>query len=279
MVENGFVCLSANRVPQFQQVMMIFHFPIKIASSAPPPCFWTNPSQVQQAFLQSQESWLLSWLELPGIWKGWTWVFLSVWTCEVVNLNFLLYSLLMSNKKPFTPLSVKSRMSTFDGGADSTRSMLQPNLRAETCETIETTLILQEKWLRVKWSEPRHPCPSCSARCAMTALSPIKENCCCKFFGIEDSAALDSEKENSECLKSWGRRPFTTHISSRNAHTIKHKSEVSLSPGIELIETTTKFELNSSQLTSNCYRMNFRRELCCSSKSPRASMPDTRFES
>ena len=139
MVENGFVCLSANRVPQFQQVMMIFHFPIKIASSAPPPCFWTNPSQVQQAFLQSQESWLLSWLELPGIWKGWTWhVFLSVWTCEVVNLNFLLYSLLMSNKKPFTPLSVKSRMSTFDGGADSTRSMLQPNLRAETCETTET---------------------------------------------------------------------------------------------------------------------------------------------
>lgn len=42
-------------------------------------------------------------------------------------------------------------------------------------------------WRSVEPS-PRDPCPSCSARCAITELSPMKANCCCKFFGIEDSA-------------------------------------------------------------------------------------------
>ena len=72
----------------------------------------------------------------------------------------------------------------------------------------------------------------------MTALSPIKENCCCKFFGIEDSVDKGKRKNQNAVL---GLEAIHYHI-SRNAHTIKHKSEAGLYPSIELIETTTKFE-------------------------------------
>ena len=99
---------------------------------------------------------------------------------------------LRSDEHPFTPLSVKSSMSTVDGGADNTSSMLQPNLRLVwecKCGQIcfEFPIVGICSWRSVEPS-PRDPCPSCSARCAITELSPMKANCCCKFFGIEDSA-------------------------------------------------------------------------------------------
>jgi len=64
-------------------------------------------------------------------------------------------------------------MSTFDGGADSTRSMLQPNL-AETCETTETTLIFARKVTQSEMIRAKAPVPQLFSKMCNDSVVPDK---------------------------------------------------------------------------------------------------------